>query len=192
MSITSARSRTVRSAGPRPSYRRHLPPALVAACGLVGALALAPTAQAVTPLTATATYDCGAWGSGLATLTAADSGTSKTIKITSTAITMPPGTSADPNSITTTLKLTKTSGGVTSQVQFSGKTNPGLSGGNPITLGPLKLTSGTLAAGDSTNSVVLPTPPSATNWSLQIVASSPTSATVPCVATSNQSASFVW
>ncbi|MFF8715455.1 hypothetical protein ACF07T_29090 [Streptomyces sp. NPDC015184] len=192
MSITSARSRTVRSAGPRPSYRRHLPPALVAACGLVGALALAPTAQAVAPLTATATYNCGAWGSGLATLTAADSGTSKTIKITSTAITMPPGTSADPNSITTTLKLTKTSGGVTSQVQFSGKTNPGLSGGNPITLGPLKLTSGTLAAGDSTNSVVLPAPPSATNWSLQIVASSPTSATVPCVATSNQSASFVW
>ncbi|MEU0632222.1 hypothetical protein [Streptomyces sp. NPDC005989] len=174
------------------SNRRHIPLVLAAACSVAGALALAPTAQAVAPLTATATYDCGAWGSGLATLTAADSGTSKTIKITSTAIKMPAGTSADPNSITTTLKLTKTAGGVTSQVQFSGKVNPGLSGGNPITLGPLKLTSGTLAAGNSTDSVVLPPPPSATNWSLQIVASSPTSATVPCVATSNQSAPFVW
>ncbi|MEU9761128.1 hypothetical protein AB0D98_15515 [Streptomyces sp. NPDC047987] len=170
----------------------RVPLVLAAACSAAAALALAPTAHAVTPLTATATYDCGAWGSGLATLTAADSGTSKTIKITSTSIKMPPGTSADPNSITTTLKLTKTSGGTSSQVQFSGKTNPGLSGGNPITLGPLKLTSGTLAAGDTTNSAVLPGPPSATNWSLQIVTSSPTSATVQCVATVNQSAPFVW
>ncbi|MFF4177008.1 hypothetical protein [Streptomyces sp. NPDC001750] len=174
--------------------RRHVrvPLVLAAACSAAAALALAPTAHAVTPLTATATYDCGAWGSGLATLTAADSGTSKSIKITSTAITMPPGTSADPNSITTTLKLTRTSGGATSQVQFSGKTNPGMSGGSPITLGPLKLTSGTLAAGDRTDSVVLSAPPSAANWSLQIVASSPTSATVPCVATSAQSTAFTW
>ncbi|MGH8964006.1 MAG: hypothetical protein ACRDXB_01570, partial [Actinomycetes bacterium] len=63
---------------------------------------------------------------------------------------------------------------------------------NPITLGPLKLSSGTLAAGDSTNSVVLSAPATATNWSLQIVTSSPTSATVYCVATSVQSAPFVW
>ncbi|MFJ6011870.1 hypothetical protein [Streptomyces sp. NPDC092952] len=175
-----------------PSNRRRLPLALAAACAVAGALALAPSANAVTPLMATATYDCGTWGSGLATLTAADSGTAKTIKITSSAITMPAGTTADPNSITTTLKLTKTSGGATSEVQFSGKTNPGMSGGNPITLGPLKLTSGTLAAGDSTNSKVLSSPPSATNWSLQIVASSPTSATVPCVATVVQSAPHVW
>ncbi|MFF1922532.1 hypothetical protein ACFVW8_18430 [Streptomyces sp. NPDC058221] len=175
------------------SSRRRLPLVLSAACSAGALLALSsPSASAVGPLTATATYDCGSWGSGVATLTAADSGTSKTIKITSTAITMPAGTSADPNSITTTLKLSKTSGGVTSEVQFSAKTNPGLSGGNPITLGPLKLTSGTLAAGDSTDSVVLPTPPGATNWSLQIVASSPTSATVPCVATTAQSAPFVW
>ncbi|MFE7353598.1 hypothetical protein ACFU8Q_10395 [Streptomyces sp. NPDC057543] len=185
---------SVRPSKARPSNRRRVrvPLVLAAACSAAAALALAPTAQAVTPLTATATYNCGAWGSGLATLTAADSGTAKTIKVTSTAITMPAGTSADPNSITTTLKLTKTSGGVTSQVQFSGKTNPGMSGGSPITLGPLKLTSGTLTAGDRTDSVVLPTPPSATNWSLQIVASSPTSATVPCVATTNQSAPFTW
>lgn len=177
----------------RTSGRRRLPLILAAACSATGLLALtAPTASAVTPLIATATYNCGTWGSGTATLTAADNGTTKTIKITSSAITMPAGTSADPNSITTTLKLTKTVGGVTSQVQFSAKTNPGMSGGNPITLGPLKLTSGTLAAGNSTNSVVLPTPPSSTNWSLQIVASSPTSATIPCVATSVQSASHVW
>lgn len=180
------------SARRRAGSRVRVPLALAAACSAVTALALAPTAQAVTPLTATATYDCGTWGSGLATLTAADSGTSKTIKLTSTAITMPPGTSADPNSITTTLKLTKTSGGTTSQVQFSGKANPGMSGSTPITLGPLKLTSGTLAAGDRTDSAVLPTPPGATNWSLQIVASSPTTATVPCVATSVQSAAFTW
>ncbi|MFB7190542.1 hypothetical protein ACFCZT_35790 [Streptomyces sp. NPDC056230] len=176
----------------RSPNRRRLPLVLAAACSVAGALALAPTAQAVTPSTATATYDCGTWGSGLATLTAVDSGTTKTIKINSMAITMPPGTSADPNSITTTLKLTKTSGGVTSQVQFSGKTNPGMISPNPITLGPLKLTSGTLAAGDRTDSVVLSGPPSATNWSLQIVASSPTSATVPCVATVSQSAPFTW
>jgi hypothetical protein len=165
---------------------------LAAACSAAAALALAPTAQAVTPLTATATYDCGTWGSGLATLTATDSGTSKSIKLTSSAITMPPGTAADPNSITTTLKLTKTSGGVTSQVQFSGKANPGMAYPSPITLGPLKLTSGTLAAGDTTDSLVLPGPPSTTNWSLQIVTSSPTSATVQCVATGNQSAPFAW
>lgn len=178
----------------RPVRSRRRLPLVVGAASAVGAmLALSsPTASAVAPLTATASYNCGSWGSGVATLTAADSGTNKTIKITSTAITMPAGTSADPNSITTTLKLTKTSGGVTSQVQFSAKANPGLSGGNPITLGPLKLTSGTLAAGDSTNSTVLPAPPSTTNWSLQIVASSPTSATVPCVATTSQSAPFVW
>ncbi|MFI6895992.1 hypothetical protein ACIBM4_17955 [Streptomyces sp. NPDC050256] len=177
----------------RTPARRRLPLVLAAACSAGALLALSsPTASAVVPLTATATFNCGSWGSGLATLTAADNGTTKTIKITSSAITMPAGTSADPNSITTTLKMTKTSGGVTSQVQFSAKLNPGMSGGNPITLGPLKLTSGTLAAGDSTNTVVLPTPPSATNWSLQIVASSPTSATVPCVATSALSAAFVW
>ncbi|MEV0784729.1 hypothetical protein AB0I52_17510 [Streptomyces sp. NPDC050423] len=180
------------SSGHTPS-RRRLPLVLGAACSVGALLALSsPTASAVTPLTATASYDCGSWGKGLATLTAADSGTSKTIKITSTAITMPTGTSADPNSITTTLTLAKTSGGVTSQVQFSAKTNPGLSGGNPITLGPLKLSSGTLAAGDSTDSVVLPTPPTTSNWSLRIVASSPTSATVPCVATTAQSAAFLW
>ncbi|MFI8435967.1 hypothetical protein ACIGJO_19875 [Streptomyces sp. NPDC079020] len=179
----------------RPSRprRRRLPLLTVtAACSVAATLALSTTSAAVTPLTATATYNCGSWGSGLATLTAADGASGKTIKITSTAITMPPGTSADPNSITTTLKLTKTSGGVTSEVRFSGKTNPGMSGGSPISLGPLKLTTGTLAAGDTTNSVVLPSPPGAANWSLQIVASSPTSATVPCVATANQSAAFVW
>lgn len=180
------------SSGQAPS-RRRLPLVLGAACSVGALLALSsPTASAVAPLTATANYDCGSWGSGLATLTAADSGTTKTIKITSTAITMPAGTNADPNSITTTLTLAKTSGGVTSQVQFSAKTNPGLSGGNPITLGPLKLSSGTLAAGDSTDSLVLPTPPTTSNWSLRIEASSPTPAVVPCVATVKQSAGFLW
>lgn len=177
----------------RTSARRRLPLVLAAACSAGALLALSsPTASAVAPATADATFDCGSWGSGVAHLAATDSGTSKSIKITSTDIKMPTGTSANPNSITTTLKLTKTSGGVTSEVRFSAKINPGMSGGNPITLGPLKLTSGTLAAGDSTDTVVLPTPPSTSNWSLQIVASSPTSATVPCVATSALTVPFVW
>ncbi|MFJ2087708.1 hypothetical protein ACIOEW_00400 [Streptomyces sp. NPDC087901] len=177
----------------RASGRRRLPLILAAACSTAGLLALyAPTASAVTPLVATATFDCGSWGSGSATLTAADNGTTKSIKLTSSAITMPAGSSADPNSITTTLKVSKTVGGVTSQIQFSAKANPGMTYPNPITLGPLKLSSGTLAASNSTNSVVLSAPATATNWSLQIVTSSPTSATVPCVATSVQSAPFVW
>ncbi|WP_327171413.1 hypothetical protein OG471_15700 [Streptomyces sp. NBC_01336] len=177
----------------RTSHRRRLPLVMAAACSAGALFALSsPTASAVAPLTATATFNCGSWGNGLATLTAADNGTTKSIKLTSSAITMPAGSSADPNSITTTLKVSKTSGGVTSQVQFSAKANPGMSYPNPITLGPLKLSSGTLAAGDSTNSVVLSAPATATNWSLQIVTSSPTSATVYCVATSVQSAPFVW
>ncbi|WP_327710928.1 hypothetical protein OG912_22175 [Streptomyces sp. NBC_00464] len=175
------------------SARRRLPLILATACSTGALLALSsPTAFAVAPATATATFDCGSWGSGSATLTAADNGTTKSIKLNSSAITMPVGTSADPNSITTTLKATKTSGGVTSQVQFSAKANPGMTYPNPITLGPLKLSSGTLAAGDSTNSVVLSPPATATNWSLLIVTSSPTSATVQCVTTSVQSAPFVW
>ncbi|MET7644910.1 hypothetical protein ABZS83_14935 [Streptomyces sp. NPDC005426] len=177
----------------RTPNRRHLPLALGAACSAGALLALSsPTAMAVSPTTATATFDCGTWGNGSATLTAVDNGTTKTLKLTSSAITMPAGSSADPNSITTTLKVSKTAGGVTSQVQFSAKANPGMSYPNPITLGPLKLTSGTLATGNSTNSVVLSAPATATNWSLQIVTSSPTSATVYCVATSVQSAPFVW
>ncbi|MEU1468836.1 hypothetical protein ABZ434_11510 [Streptomyces sp. NPDC005761] len=177
----------------RKPIRRHLPPALAAVCSAGALLALSsPTSFAVSPTTATATFDCGSWGSGSATLTAADNGTTKTVKLTSSAITMPAGSSADPNSITTTLKVSKTAGGVTSQVQFSAKANPGMSYPNPITLGPLKLSSGTLAAGNSTNSVVLSAPATATNWSLKIVTSSPTSATVYCVATSAQSAPFVW
>lgn len=92
------------------SNRKRLPLVLGAACSVGALLALSsPTASAVAPLSATANYDCGSWGSGVAKLTAADSGTSKTIKITSSDIKMPAGTSADPNSITTTLKLTKVS-----------------------------------------------------------------------------------
>ncbi|WP_406450619.1 hypothetical protein OG782_13450 [Streptomyces sp. NBC_00876] len=175
------------------SDRRRLPLILAAACSTGALLALSsPMASAVAPATATATFNCGSWGSGSATLTAADNGTTKSIKLNSSAITMPVGTSADPNSITTTLKVSKTSGGVTSQVQFSAKANPGMTYPNPITLGPLKLSSGTLAAGDSTDSVVLSPPATTTNWSLMIVTSSPTSATVPCVTTSAQSAPFVW
>ncbi|MGW1230004.1 hypothetical protein [Streptomyces sp. NPDC001478] len=183
MSISSIRGTT------RRPVRRHLPLALGAVCSAGALLALSsPTAFAVTPTTATASFDCGSWGSGLATLTAADSGTSKSIKLTSSAITMPSGSSADPNSITTTLRVAKGAG----VVEFSAKANPGMSYPNPITLGPLKLSSGTLAAGDSTNLTVLSAPATSTNYTLKIVTSSPTVATVYCVATSVQSAPFVW
>ncbi|MCM2419609.1 MULTISPECIES: hypothetical protein [unclassified Streptomyces] len=168
----------------------------LAVLGTVGAvtatLALSTSSFAVAPATATATYDCGTWGSGLGTLTATDTGGVKKIKLTSTAITMPVGSSANPNSITTTLKVNKTAGGVTSEVQFSAKLNPAMSGGNPITLGPLSLSSGTIATGNTTNSLVLTGTPSATNWSLKIVTSSPTVATVYCTATAVQSSAFTW
>ncbi|MEV6165980.1 hypothetical protein AB0L71_29515 [Streptomyces sp. NPDC052052] len=181
---------------PRPPDRRRLRVLLVpaAACTATAVLCLAPTAQAVTPTSATATYDCGSWGSGLATLTPGTSGTTKTIKFTTSAssIQIPAGYSADPNSITTTVKFTKTSGTTTSTVQFSGTVNPGMVGPVPVTLGALPLTSGTLATGDKTDSYQLSPPASSTNWSLQLTTSSPTSATVQCVATSLQSAPFVW
>ncbi|MFD7867201.1 hypothetical protein [Streptomyces sp. NPDC057682] len=184
MSISSIRGTTRRSA------RRHLPLALGAVCSVGALLSLSsPTAFAVTPTSATASFDCGSWGSGLATLTAADNGTTKSIKLTSSAITMPSGSSADPNSITATLKVVKSGGGV---VEFSATANPGMTYPNPITLGPLKITSGTLAAGDTTNLAVLTPPASATNNTLKIVTSSPTVATVYCVATSVQSSAFTW
>ncbi|WP_424210638.1 hypothetical protein ACN20G_00270 [Streptomyces sp. BI20] len=166
--------------------------ALVTAGALVSVAALATSAWAVSPSTATASYNCGTWGSGTATLTATDSGGVKKIKLTSTSITMPAGSSANPNSITTTLKVKKTAGGVTSEVQFSGTVNPGMSGGNPITLGPIALSSGTLAAGNTSDSWVLAGAPSASNWSLRIVTSSPTAATVYCTATGAQSSVFTW
>ncbi|WP_426403545.1 hypothetical protein ACN9M0_11400 [Streptomyces sp. R-07] len=106
-------------------------------------LAFAPTAGAVAPGSATATYDCGSWGGGTATLTATQSGTAATITVSS-AVTTPIGVGAD--SISSTLTMAKGGGGTR---VFTGKKNPALSAGQSVVMGPL---SGTVASGDSLNS----------------------------------------
>ncbi|MBA6437099.1 hypothetical protein [Streptomyces sp. GMR22] len=105
-----------------------------------GALALAPTATAVTPTTATLTADCGTFGSGLATLTATQSGTSATITLSSGAIKAPIDVPA--GSVSSTLTLSKSGGGTKT---FTGSSNPAIPTGSDVTTGPLK---GTVAAGD--------------------------------------------
>ncbi|KQX53002.1 MULTISPECIES: hypothetical protein [unclassified Streptomyces] len=116
----------------------------VLAGGIAAAsLAFAPTAAAVSPGSATATYDCGSWGGGTATLTATQSGTSATITVTS-AVTTPIAVGAD--TISSTLTLAKAGGGTR---VFTGKKNPALGAGQSVVMGPL---SGTVASGDSLNS----------------------------------------
>ncbi|MEV8588625.1 hypothetical protein [Streptomyces sp. NPDC051180] len=106
-------------------------------------LAFAPTAGAVSPGTATATYDCGSWGGGGATLTATQSGTAATVTVTS-AVTTPIAVGA--NTINATLTMAKGGGGTR---VFTGKKNPALAAGQSVVIGPL---SGTVASGDSLNS----------------------------------------
>ena len=113
--------------------------ALLAAVAASG-LALTQTAAAVTPQSATITADCGSFGGGEATLTATQSGTSATITVSSSAITVPIAIAKD--SVTSTATMVKASGGTT---VFSGKKNPAMSAGSPVTVGPL---SGTVASGD--------------------------------------------
>ncbi|ATL81690.1 hypothetical protein GCM10009548_52440 [Streptomyces malaysiensis subsp. malaysiensis] len=105
-----------------------------------GALALAPTASAVDPTTATLTAECGTYGSGLATLTATQSGTSATITLSSGAIKAPIDVPA--GSVNSTLTLSKNGSGTAT---FTGNANPAIPTGSDVTTGPLK---GTVAAGD--------------------------------------------
>jgi hypothetical protein len=107
----------------------------------VAGLAFAPSALAVTPQSATITADCGSFGGGEATLTAAQDGTAATITVTSSAIKAPIALSKD--SISSTLTLVKAGGGTT---VFSGTKNPALAAGDPVEVGPLD---GTVASGDS-------------------------------------------
>lgn len=130
-------------------------------------LAFAPSALAVTPQTATISADCGAFGSGEATLTATQDGTAATITVTS-AVTAPIALSQD--SISSTLTLVNNTTGVTST--FSGTKNPALAAGDPVTVGPLD---GTVASGDSLE---------AYGGSLQLVVFG---VTVTCTATGPQS-----
>ncbi|GAA2424473.1 MULTISPECIES: hypothetical protein [Streptomyces] len=106
-----------------------------------GALALAPTAEAVAPTTATISFDCGVYGSGSATLTATQDGTSATINLSTSAITAPISVGA--NSVNSTLTLTNNGAG---SVTFTGSSNPAIPAGSPVSTGPLK---GTVASGDS-------------------------------------------
>ncbi|MEE1746155.1 hypothetical protein [Streptomyces sp. JV184] len=106
-----------------------------------GALALAPTAEAVAPTTATISFDCGVYGSGSATLTATQDGTSATINLSTSAITAPISVGA--NSVNSTLTLTNSGAG---SVTFTGSSNPAIPAGSPVSTGPLK---GTVASGDS-------------------------------------------
>ena len=84
----------------RPVARAALAVGAVAVAGL----AFAPSAAAVSPGSATATYDCGTWGGGSATLTATQSGTAATITLTS-AVTTPIAVGA--NQISANLTLAK-------------------------------------------------------------------------------------
>ncbi|MEU9619381.1 hypothetical protein [Streptomyces sp. NPDC048155] len=106
-----------------------------------GTLALAPTADAVTPTTATISFDCGLYGSGAATLTATQNGTSAAINLSTSAITAPIAVGA--NSVKSTLTLTNKGAGT---VTFTGSSNPAIPAGSPVSTGPL---SGTVASGDS-------------------------------------------
>ncbi|MGW2909389.1 hypothetical protein ACWC9X_02885 [Streptomyces asoensis] len=115
--------------------------AMLAGALAVTGLAFAPSAVAVTPLTATVTANCGLFGGGAATLTATQMGTAATLKLSSTAITAPIPIGA--NSISSTLTMANSTGAAR---VFSGAVNPAMATGDPITVGPLN---GTVASGDS-------------------------------------------
>ncbi|EMF56042.1 MULTISPECIES: hypothetical protein [Streptomyces] len=115
--------------------------ALVAGTLAVTGLALAPTAVAVTPDVATINASCTIGGSGVATLTATQDGTSATVTVTSEEITAPIALAED--SIQSTLTFVNASGGT---VAFTGTENPALAAGDGVEVGPL---TGTVAPGDS-------------------------------------------
>ena len=115
--------------------------ALSVGAAVAGTLALAPSAYAVEPQTATISFDCGTWGSGEATLTAAQDGTAASITVTTDAITAPIDVAA--GSVSSTLTLSKNGSGTT---QFTGSSNPDLPAGSPVSTGPLD---GTVASGDA-------------------------------------------
>lgn len=105
--------------------------ALAAGTLAVTGLAFAPTAAAVTPLTATITATCSIVGDGEATLTATQTGTAATITVTSTEITTP--LALDQDTVSATLTLVKASGGTS---VFSGTKNPAIPAGGGVSVGP--------------------------------------------------------
>lgn len=104
-------------------------------------LAMAPAAHAVTPETATLSFDCGSYGSGTATLKATQDGTAATVDVSTEAITAPIAIGA--NSVESTLTLSKNG---TDTATFTGNSNPAIPAGGAVSTGPL---AGTVASGDS-------------------------------------------
>ncbi|MFF3289263.1 hypothetical protein [Streptomyces sp. NPDC003023] len=104
-------------------------------------LAMAPAAHAVTPETATLSFDCGSYGAGTATLKATQDGTAATIEVSTDAITAPIPIGA--GSAESTLTLSKNG---TDTATFTGNSNPAIPAGGAVSTGPLD---GTVAAGDS-------------------------------------------
>ena len=139
--------------------------ASIAGMAVAGALVLAPAANAVTPGTATLSFNCGFFGSGSATITASQSGATAAFTLTTSAITSPIGVAA--NSVTSTLTMAANGHGTKT---FTGHSNPAITAGQPISTGPL---TGPVAAGDSL-----------TAQSLTVVVFG---ITVTCTATSAQS-----
>ncbi|MEK2472565.1 MULTISPECIES: hypothetical protein [Streptomyces] len=107
---------------------------------LAGTLAMAPVSAAVTPDTATLSFDCGSYGSGTATLTATQNGTDATISVSTSAISSPIDLGA--NSVASQLTMTKNG---TDTTVFSGNSNPAIPAGGAVSTGPL---TGTVAPGD--------------------------------------------
>ncbi|MGY3336249.1 hypothetical protein ACVW0K_002348 [Streptomyces filamentosus] len=126
--------------------RSSLGAAGAVAAGLAAAsLAFAPTASAaVSPGSATATYDCGSWGGGTATITMIHSGTTGQVWITAP-VTTPIAVGADTISATFTLANSAGANRV-----FTGKKNPAIPAGGSANLGPLTATN--VVAGDKLNS----------------------------------------
>ncbi|GGT20876.1 hypothetical protein GCM10010271_25060 [Streptomyces kurssanovii] len=114
---------------------------LAVAALAVATLAMAPAAHTVTPETATLSFDCGSYGSGTATLKAAQDGTAATIDLSTAAVTAPLPIGA--NSVRSTLTLAKNG---TDTATFTGNSNPAIPAGGAVSTGPLD---GTVAAGDS-------------------------------------------
>ena len=115
--------------------------ALLGGAVAAGVLVMAPMATAVTPETATLSFDCGSFGSGTATLTATQDGTAATISVSTSAIKSPINIGA--NSVKSTLTLTKNGSGTST---FTGNSNPAIPAGGDVSTGPL---TGTVATGDS-------------------------------------------
>ncbi len=115
--------------------------ALGVAALAAGTLAMAPVANAVTPETATLSFDCGSFGSGTATLHATQDGTAATISLSTDAITSPIAISA--NSVKSTLTLARNGADTTT---FTGNANPAIPAGGAVSTGPLD---GTVTVGDS-------------------------------------------